>query len=289
MTIRICNYEIMSFTDSTILISEKGMSSIKSPPLAEALEELKPLIGKDIPESTLKKILKGKKIDAAEGLTFLDGTLNIIKRPKALPYEKIIIIHDHLETAFLKIIRSEVARETDIINAHDFSERTITQKRNFIVLMCENYDYPVLKALYYKIANSAPQSGIVVAHHMPDAYYFSQPFFAEIGNPCHFCHADRLLSYEEKKNSKCNWAQLLKFSKQRGVKIPRTNNNLSLLHESMIAGFLTSRIKLFTCNTGAKRHQDAALSSASINLITGKIEEEIVPHWTLCQCLRTVT
>ncbi|SDG62170.1 hypothetical protein [Pseudomonas abietaniphila] len=55
MTIRICNYEIMSFTDSTILISEKGMSSIKSPPLAEALEELKPLIGKDIPESTLKK------------------------------------------------------------------------------------------------------------------------------------------------------------------------------------------------------------------------------------------
>lgn len=288
MNIRICNYEIMNFSHTDLLISEKGITTLTSPVLIQALEELKPFIDHDIPETKLRKILEGKRVDIDEALTFFKSRLNIIHEPKSGPYEKVIIIHDYQDDDALplRIIRGEVAHGMTVINIRDFSELITCGKRDLVVILCEDYDYLALKSLYFNISRSAPQSGIVVAHHMPSSYYFSQPYFAEIGNPCHFCHADRILSYEGRKKSKNNWAQLLTFSKRHEVSVPCGSKPLSLLHQSMIAGFLTSRINLFSTYTNTKRHQDSALSSACINLVTGKIEEEIVPHWTLCQCLR---
>jgi McbB family protein len=153
-----------------------------------------------------------------------------------------------------------------------------------VVILCNRYDYHSLKASYFKIANNAANTAIMVAHYMPEHYYVSQPYVPEIGNACHFCQMDRLLYYEENKKSKNNWSQLLRFSHQKNAGIPDRRH--TQLQRSLAVGLLTARINLFTSHTSAKRHQDSALSSASINLSTGKIDEEIVPHWTLCQCLR---
>lgn len=276
----------MNFDTATLVMSEKGLSRINSPAILEALKELQPYINHDIPAQKLKEILEPKPVNAVEATAFLYQCLNIVDSPISKPYEKVLIVYnDKAQIPALDLIKNETHLKTTTIAADQFDIKITCDKQYFIVLLQSRYDYHSLKSLYFTIASANPKSAVVVGYYTPAYYCVTQPYFFEVGNPCHFCHIDRLLNYETKKNSSNNWTQLLKFSNQHGYEIPCGVQ--TQLQQSLAMNLLISRINLFTSNSNAKRHQDSALSSTSINLMTGKIDEEIVPHWVLCQCQRS--
>lgn len=284
MNIRISEYELIEINGTNVLMSEKGLSTVTSPPLLEVLRDLMPYMDIAIPRAMLHERLEHRSINTLEAEDFLKSHLNISEMPKRAPFEKVIIAHQYEEELNHSIIKNEIHTTTEFVKFDELEKRRVGECRNFIVILCNRYSYNSLKSLYFKIATSTPQHAIMVAHYMPEHYYVSQPYIPEIGNACHFCHMDRLLSYEEKKKSRNTWSQLLKFSRQKNAGIPERPH--TELHRAMAVGLLTARINLYTSHTPVKRHQDSALSSASINLSTGKIDEEIVPHWMLCQCQR---
>lgn len=285
MNIKICNYEILNFDNFNLVMSEKGLSTITSSPILEALTELEQYREVEIPATKLHEVLAARRINTPDVLTFLKKCLTIIERPKQKPYEKIVIIHDtDYEQQSLNLLKSELVGNATFCSLSRLEISDFKDKTNLIIFLTHDYNYAALKSMYFKIANTAPKSGILIAHYTPDHYCVSQPYFQEIGNPCHFCHIDRLLNYEEKQHSQNNWSQLLKFSSEHGCRIP--NKKKSQLQKALAMGMLASRIKLYSGLSPSRRHQDTVLASASINLINGRINEEVIPHWVLCKCQR---
>ena len=286
MNIKICDYEVINFDNCTLVMSEKGLSTITSPIILQVLEEIRPYVNQNITAKKLENILESKPLDTGEAIAFLHRCLNIVECPVSAPYEKIIFICDsEIESSIIDVTRSETKLATTTVAANKLDLEMIKGSRCFVVILQSHYNYHSLKTLYFNIAKAAPKSAVIVGYYTPDHYCVTQPYSFETGNPCHFCQADRLINYETKNSSKNNWAHLLKFSSEHDYRIPSRTH--TTLQKALAVNLLINRIKLFTTNSNAKRHQDLVLALTYINLLTGKIDEEIVSHWVLCQCQRS--
>jgi McbB family protein len=286
MTIKICNYEILNFDDDRILISEKGIHKINNSKLWDALSEINSLTDKEIENNELSEIIARHGLPHDSTVDYLKKTLKIREALNLAPYEKVIIIHDLSNAKRLEChAHNEIIKDCEIFQTRNFEPETIRNTKNFFVLLAEKYNYQKLSELYFKIATLAPQSAICVAYSISDCYCVSQPYIPEIGNPCHFCGLDRLIDYETRLKSNSSWASLLHFCKGKGINIPVKKK--TFLQDSMAFGLIFQRVNLYTSPGSARRHQDSVLASATMNLTTGLISEEIISHWFLCKCLGT--
>jgi McbB family protein len=286
MIIKINSFEISRLDPGDIVISEKGITRIKSGEILDLLLILKTVVDTDLKLSWVVKHIRNFGLPEEDTLKFLEAILSITKQPKRLPYEKIILVHDEsADDDTLSILSSEISLPHLLINIRDYSTDLVSDRICLIVFMATHYNYEQQHSMFFSTAKKSPKSGIIISHYTPNSYRVSQPYFPEIGNSCHFCCTDRLLSYQTKEAGKNSWSQLLLFSKKTGANIPASS--LSLLNRSMAMGILADRINLLTCHSLRKRHQDSVLSSASIIFRNGSIIEEVVPHWHLCRCIRS--
>lgn len=155
----------------------------------------------------------------------------------------------------------------------------------FICIVCTKYDYQKLKALYFSLADSTSQSAISVVYLNGNILRIDQPYIASIGNPCHFCLIDRQLNYEKCSGTRNSWSALLKFCIERNTALP--SQKLSLMQRNLAMDALIQKIKFHTEDNQGFKYQDNVLSSMAVDLNTGSISEDPIPHWHSCSCLRS--
>lgn len=283
--IRIYNYEMLNFNSEKIIISEKGISKINSPLLWNALLDLKSIIGNDIHDEHLDKLIEKHDLPTNDTKSFLKTIVRFNTRTVDKYYDETFIIHDSDDARhMMKTIANEFEKKPTFIRFNELTIEKIKHEKNFFHFYCENYDYSNLKSTYFKLAEALPMSAFSVSHFTTHSFSFSQPYIPEIGNPCHFCEVDRACHYEEINAGSNSWIKLLQFGKERNISIPEKKP--SSLHKALAFGLLNQRINLYTNNRGGCRYQDSIFSAAKINLNDGRITEENIPHWYLCRCLR---
>lgn len=287
MIIRIHNYELLNFENTRIILSERGISNIKSSKLWTALQEIKELSDIAITEDQLDKIIQNQHLPKEETKTFLEGILKINNRVQPDYFEQALIIVDKSTNSAYTLLSSELAISHKLIFITDFDEHRIKDKKYFIHFHCEEYNYELLQEKYFKAAIAAPQSALSVSYFTKKTFVVSQAYIPEIGSPCHFCGIDRIINYEQNSSSNNNWSKLLNFCKTRKVPIPKVKT--TLLQESLAIGLLAQKINFYTKSNDQRRHQDSVFSSSIMKLHNGSVTEEQIPHWPIRQCLRSNT
>ncbi len=284
MKLNIQNYEILNFPSDNLVISERGISRISSPPLLEALTKLKHY--DNITKLKLNEILSEHGLNPESAYNFLERVLAIREAVDNTYFEKTIVVHEWSGKIDLEqLLRSEINTPLELHKISDSLKDIISNKKYYIVILCTHYNYDIMKEIYFDLADAAPESAISICHNAGNAYCISQPYLPKIGNPCHFCSIDRLVNYENHQDSKNTWSKLLKFCRNRHMAIPTTP--LSFLQESMVVGALIQKIKLMTHTNGGHRYQDNILQATYIDLNDGAITDVSASHWHMCDCLRS--
>lgn len=286
MQLTFSEYDILNLPRESLLVSSNGISKVNSPQLLSALQELKTQHGTLIEKTQFNKIILNHKLAPKETYQFLENAIGLKPRPTDIYFKKALIIHDwkdHQE--FETIINQELKCEHQVILEHDALVSHVKNKAYFIKIICTQYNHAKLKKLYFDLADSAPLSAICVGYLSGDLFHISQPYVANIGNPCHFCTIERQINYEKCRSTSNSWSALLSFCNERNIATP--SQNLNLLQRNLALGAIVQKIKLHTEHGAGFRHQDNTLTSTTIDLSTGAITEELHPHWHSCNCLRS--
>lgn len=287
MHIKVYNYEMLNFNGENIVFSEKGISKVNSTSVWAALKELTELTELEFDAHELDNLLIKHSLPVNDARCFLEKILKINHSNQGNYYDQIILAHDLDCDNFIRsILNEESSNQVKFVNIKNLDIAKLKGAKVFLHFHVSNYDYETLKGLYFSAAKLLPDSAISVSYYAPDLFVFSQPFIPELGNACHFCAIDRLIDYESVSAGHNVWAKLLTFGKTQRVPLPQ--KKLTTLQLNLAIGLLARRIAFFTQKMGAKRHQDSIYSCSTINLKTGSISEEVIPHWFRCKCLGDV-
>jgi len=281
--LNIQSYEILDFNSDNLVVSKKGVSKISSPPLLAALNKLKSY--KNISRGELNEVLSTHGLNPEPAFDFLEKIISIKDACEDLYFDKTIVAHDWDENINLEeLLRSEINTPLEVCSISGLVRDQTLNKKYYIVIMCRNYDYELIKKIYFELADVAPESAISVCYSVGDAYCISQPYCPKIGNPCHFCNIDRLINYEEYHSARNAWSKLLRYCKNKHMAVPV--NSLSLLQQSLVVGAVIRKIKLLTSSDNEFRYQDNILQDSHIDFAGCFVREVATSHWHMCDCLR---
>lgn len=286
MKLSIQNYEILNFNQDHIVVSDKGVSRIKSPSLLEVLKKLKDR--SSITDDELYNLFNEHDLNKEEAYSSLEETINLRVENQSKYFDNVIVAHDWDDpSGFERMLNSELTTDSLVCPLSELQQQIVKNSRQFIAIVCNNYNYNTLKTLYFRIASDAPESAINVSYVNGQHYIIGQPFIPVTGSPCHFCTIDRLVSHEMYKSSKNTWSRLLNFCRERYMPIPASP--LNLYQKSLVIGVLAQKIKLMTGTSDSYRYQDNILHQTTISLSNGQIAESTISHWSMCDCLRAGT
>ncbi|MGY2182750.1 McbB family protein [Pseudomonas agarici] len=285
MNINIHNYEILNFPNEDLVVSEIGISRINSKSLLNALKTIKIRDQCNISKEEINDILIENGLDSSAAFSFLEKILYIKKPISDYFFKKTVIIHDFYNADLKEILTTELSLPVDYQNFPKNKLHLKITDRYFFFILCKNYDYTQLKKLYFEIASGAPQSSISVGTMIGNFFSISPPYIPEIGNPCHFCNVDRLEINTQSNQRDNNWVRLFNFFKDRSSPIPSCKH--SLLQKNIIFGAIADHINFYTTPGHEIRHQDSMFLTSYIDIQKGLITEENIPHWFMCDCLRS--
>ncbi|WP_408597099.1 McbB family protein [Pseudomonas sp. PLMAX] len=282
MMLTIQSYDILNFPTDSLIVSRRGVSKISSPDLLAALTKLKKYT--NISKVEFDQILMDHGLNPECAYEFLEKALSI-KDCTNLYFEKTIVAHDWGKDNDLeKLLKSEINTPLEISEISSSLTDVVSNKKYYIVIMCVNYDYDLLKKLYFDLVVAAPESAISVCYCVGSSYCISQPYLPKVGNPCHFCSVDRLMNYEDYQSSRNAWSKLVQFCRNKHVAVP--SSPLNVLQRSLLVGALIRKIKLLTSSDSDFRYQDNILQETHIDFASNLVREASAAHWNMCDCLR---
>jgi McbB family protein len=277
------SYEILNFNADSLVVSKCGVSRISSPPLLAVLAKLKSY--KVISRVELEEILSEYGLNPIVAFGFLEKVIPIKESYDRLFFEGSVIAHDWDGCRDLeKLLKSEVNGNLEVCTINGLSRGQLAGKRNYIVIMCMNYNYECIKDVYFDLARVAPESAISVCYRAGNTYCISQPYMPVVGNPCHFCSVDRVINYEAYHRSENSWSKLLKFCMDKHIAVP--SESLSALQRALIVGAVVKKVRWVAGNAEGWRYQDNLLQDTYIDLNGDFVKEVTTSHWYMCDCLR---
>lgn len=285
MRIKIQNYEILNFENYSLIGSEKGISRVKSKKLIAALEELKPICEKTIDSETLESILA--KYNFEEPVSeHLQHHLKIQYDVPPPYFDSVYILHGwkELKQHTISLLDSEIPLSLTHLPLHLNALKNVAHERSLIILLPGSHNISELKHIYFEASNTLPRSFIICGHFSPATFTVTQPYSADLGNPCLFCSLSRAIHFETQADGSCAWSAMLNFCTSNSADFQ--NPKLSMLQHSMAVGLISKKINLFLSNINHKLFQDNILTNSTVNLNNGTVAEEILPHWHMCDCLR---
>lgn len=286
MNLKISDYEMLNFADARLVLSEKGVTTINSSQMWTVLKEIKEAMAdgelyKD--ELELDRLILGQDLPTVETKNFLNKIINLGKIERNPYYDDVWVVHDTTSDHAINMLSSEIATSHKLFKLDELDVNALTGKKVFIQLHFEKYNYETLHRLYFKIAAISTGSAISVSYFRGKYFSVSPPYIPEVGSPCHFCEIDRVANLESEIRTRHTWSGALRFCRKNGAAVP--SPQLSLLRQCFCIGLLANRINVYTSRNFGRRHQDSAFCLATVNLNTGFISEEKIPHWPLCACL----
>jgi len=285
MQLNFSDYSLLNLRENTLLVSPCGAIKITSTKLKAALTELQSRGKTSIDDGRLNKILRTNKLPLRSTKLFLESTINLKAKPSEPYYKKILILHDWPEENELeRIAEQELNSEYKFIYDNDALIEEANKEPQFIKIITTQYNYKKIKTLYFKLTHLAPTSAISVSYVGGNIFHIGQPHINDLGNPCHFCAIDRQLNYERRNASKNSWTKLMRFCQDHDITTP--SQRLNLLQRNLAAGAIIRKIRFHTEHDVGRCFQDNVISSTVVNLNTGALIEEIIPHWHSCDCLR---
>lgn len=286
MHIKIQNYEMLNFENYSLIGSEKGICRIQSKKLIAAFDDLRAICETPVELETIESILTKHQLDKKHALGQLHEHL-VIQTNLTPPYfEGVYILHgwdEHIERA-REIFDQEARTPLTHLPLHQESIKKIKSANSLIVLLPSSQNTDSLKSIYFEIANTLPKSFIIAGYFSTNTFTVTQPYSTDLGNPCLFCSLSRAIHFETQANGSCAWNAILKFCTSNAVdfKSPRPY----ALQYTMAAGMISKKIRIFTACSRSTFFQDNILTDSAINLDSGVISEETLPHWHMCDCLR---
>jgi|GEM_PF-7009149 len=285
MRIKIQNYEILNFENYSLIGSEKGISRINSKKLITALEELKPICEKTIDLETLESILA--KYDLEKPISEqLHHHLKIQYDVPPNYFDSVYIFHDWKERKqhTINLLDSEIPLPLTHLPLHLNALNSVTHERSLIILLPGSHNTSELKHIYFEASNTLPKSFIICGYFSPATFTVTQPYSADLGNPCLFCSLSRAIHFETQADGACAWSAMLNFCTSNSADFQ--NPKLSMLQHSMVVGLISKKINTILSSTNHKLFQDNILTNSTVDLNNGRVAEEILPHWHMCDCLK---
>lgn len=281
MKLSLYNYELLNFDGANAIISEKGIARIDSPAMFKLLTDLKSV--EHISRTELDTLCSNHNLDPTNAYEFLRTAIRIEGEKDIHHFNSTLIAHDWGETSNLEKILSDEVENLKVCDLNSLASSTLNGNRRYVIILCSHYNYTTIKKLYFNIANLWPTSAISVCYGNADLFYLSQPYIPSIGNPCHFCTTDKLISNEMHSSSSNTWTKLLDFCKGQDVALPSAK--LTLLQKSLILGAIARAIRLVSGTTMTRKYQDNILQATTINISNGHITQASATHWHSCDCL----
>lgn len=286
MKLSIQSYNLLNFNNDNVIISQKGVSRVKSPSLLEVIRRLNNR--SSITDSELFCLFSEYNLDQEEAYKSLEDIIDIQTEKDAFYFKKTIVAHDWDDTTQLEsLLLDELPSSTSVCKISELPQRITGDVCSYIILICKNYEYNNLKKTYFKIASEHPGNAVSICYSNGDSYVIGQPYFPRIGNACHFCSIDRLINHETYKPSKNTWSSLLNFCRSKHVPVPTPH--LSLYQKCLVIGAIVQKIKLITGSNGICRFQDNILQETTLSLSNGYVSESSISHWCMCDCLKVNT
>lgn len=286
MQIKIQNYEILNFDTYSLVGSEKGISRVTSKRLIAALEEIKFLCERHLDTKTLDLILAKHKLDKEPTLNQLKTQLSIETDVPNAYFESVYILNgwSDYKTQTARILNSEIQTSPIHLPLHIDTIKKIRQEKSLIVLLPGSYNTSLLKHIYFEISSALPKSFIICGYFSPSTFTVTQPYSVDLGNPCLFCSLSRALHFETQAEGACAWSAILNFCTSNSAEFQ--NPRLTTLQLSMAVGLVLKKINIFLSNSKTKFSQDNILTNSTVDLNSGIVREETLPHWHMCDCLR---
>ncbi|WP_086936633.1 MULTISPECIES: McbB family protein [Pseudomonas] len=281
MKLSISNYELLNFENANAIVSEKGIARIDSPAMLKLLKELKSV--ECITKSDLNELFANNNLEPTNAYNFLTSAIHINTAKDINYFKSTLIAHDWKKTSNLEEILSREIEHLSTCSLEDLDLYTPHKEERYIIILCSKYNYTEIKNLYFSSARKWPKSAISVCYGSSDLFHISQPYIPEIGNPCHFCTIDKLISNETHSPSVNTWSKLLNFCKGKNINLPNTKP--TLLQESLILGAIARVSRLVSGTTTSQKYQDNIFQTTTINLSNGHISQASATHWYLCDCL----
>lgn len=142
--LNIQSYEILDFNSDNLVVSKKGVSKISSPPLLAALNKLQSY--KNISRSELNEVLSTHGLNPEPAFDFLEKIISIKDACEDLYFDKTIVAHDWDENINLEeLLRSEINTPLEVCSISGLVRDQTLNKKYYIVIMCRNYDYELIK------------------------------------------------------------------------------------------------------------------------------------------------
>ena len=286
MQIKIQNYEMLNFENYSLIGSEKGISRIRSKRLIAALEELKAICDTPLEIKTLDSIFAKHRLDKKSTLRQLSDHL-VIDNDIPPPYfEAVYILHgwDEFKEQTTSILNNEALASLSHLTLHQDTLKKINKEKSLIVLLPGSYNTERLKQIYFEISSSLPRSFLICGYFSPSTFTVTQPYSVDLGNPCLFCSLSRAIHFEAQADGACAWSAVLNFCTSNSAEFK--NPKLSALQHSMVVGLILKKINQLLGDSKNKAFQDNILTNLAVNLNTGAVSEETLPHWHMCDCLR---
>jgi len=282
MNLTISSYEILNFSSENLLVSKRGVTKVNSRSLLAALRKLQSYTS--ISKGELDDMLSEHDLNPSEAFEFLEKAISIKQCVDDIYFEKTIVAHDWGESGDLeRLLKSEITTPLEICKGVGKLPNNVSNKKYYIVILCDSYDYDSIKKVYFDLARVAPESAISIGYRTGGSFCISQPYLPSLGNSCHFCNVDRMINYEDYKSSGNNWSKLLRFCKSKHVAVPV--NPLNVLQRSLVVGALIKKIKLLTSPDAERRYQDNILQETHVDFSGAFVRDVSVSHWHMCDCL----
>lgn len=142
--LNIQSYEILDFNSDNLVVSKKGVSKISSPPLLAALNKLKSY--KNTSRDELNEVLSTHGLNPEPAFDFLEKIISIKEACENLYFDKTIVAHDWNENINLEeLLRSEINTPLEVCSISGLVRSQALNKKYYIVIMCRNYDYELIK------------------------------------------------------------------------------------------------------------------------------------------------
>jgi McbB family protein len=258
--------------DRQIIYGASSVFAVENPALGSLLGDLQSSVRNALPFALFDQSCRSLGLSSEEVLEFLGGPGGILSRFDPLPgATRLCLMADDaaLHSSLFESLGTwlSVPREKRT-NGH--LTHTILQTR---------YNPVAIEELYSRLGPAdIAVTAYVIGHH----FYIDGPYGSARGLPCHFCHrehnlATRSIQFGE---AAAGWQEFMRRmvgiegelavplnSAQRGAIIAQTY--FSIL--GVIDGSATSS-------------QRPGLATA-LDLETGSIERDLVPHFADCQCL----
>ncbi|WP_081645828.1 McbB family protein [Litchfieldella anticariensis] len=278
MPLVIEGFDLLYKGQSTILISNKGITKINSAKMVSFLDSIR--AEGDIEESEFNCRAKAYGIESQSAKDFIGHSIGL-KEAKDYYFEKTIIISQSESQVLRSAIDDELKQDVEWRTHSD--DLSGFGPRSFFFISGLPYDYRRIKSTFFNLAECYPSSAICVGYLEKKEYVISSPHIPELGNPCHFCEIERTLNHEKGVPSKNDWSKLLTFCREYELEAPTLN--LSLMEKAYISGAISRKINLHTHTFKTYRYQDSCLPQCRTDLTNGTYREEVIPHWYLCDCI----